>query len=133
MNFYDSAILFKIYLTIAASLMIFISIVVTAEVWKIIKILLLISTFDYIKQDRQVYLLSQALQLQCMWLSAITLLEYCLKLRKTNRGMYNLALCYQKLDFFNIALYYYTKISETSSYFLEALKNMETINKTLDI
>ena len=132
MNFYDSTILFKIYLTIAVSLMIFISFVVTAEVWKIIRILLLIFMFNYIKQENQVYILNQALQVQCMWLSSISLLEYSLKLRITNDKIYNLALCYQKLDLFNIALYYYTKISKNSSCFFKASKNIEIINNKLD-
>nr|QCI05024.1 hypothetical protein [Callithamnion tetricum] len=133
MNSYKSIILFKVYLTVAVILMIFISFIVTSELWKILRIILLILMFDYVEEDSQVYILNEALQYQCMWLLSISLLEYFVRLEKTNRGIYNLALCYQRLNFFNIAEYYYAKVSRISSYFLKASKNIDILKKELKI
>lgn len=133
MNSYNSIILFKAYLTIAVSLMTFISILVTIEMWKILKITLLIFLFNDAEEENQIYIVNQALQSRCMWLSSISLLECFIGYKQTSRGMYNLALCYHKLNLVNIAEYYYISISKNSSYFLQVQQNRDLIYKNIKI
>lgn len=129
MNLYNSIIFFKFYLTIAVGLMIFISILVTIEIWKILKISLSIFLFNYIEEENQMYIVNQALQSNCMWLSSISLLEYLISFKQTNRSIYNLGVCYDKVNLAKIAEYYYIKVSKNSLYSSRANKKINIIRK----
>lgn len=129
---YNSVLLFKIYITLATIMSLFITIIVTIEMWKVIKILLLVFMALYNNKSlyfNKWYLLHEALNQQYMYLLVISFLEYLLDIENSDQVYYNIAIFYQKMNYDSVAIYYYNQVSKTSCYFIQSLEKLYALYK----